>query len=158
MLQNDRWMSFAFSSFILIFSLAILISSILTLKIEAATTPILVGSILIVLTTIVVIKEFRSAKGLTVLKETNKNEDTSEEPSIVRPWWVMFLLAFAYYILVIYLGFFLSTILFLLIVPYIYKYKNWKVTIISCFVYMMVYWIGFEMLMEIRFPDGVLFS
>lgn len=156
MINNQRFYSFLLLFLILLISLVFLNLAITVLDPRVAEAPILVSCILIVLTIGSLIQERRAGRKDTVPAKEGSDNDAAE--TVNRSWWFMLILSVIYVIVVTVAGFFIATVVFLLVAPYLFRYKNWKVIILSCVILIFMYWIGFEKLMNIRLPGGILFS
>jgi putative tricarboxylic transport membrane protein len=153
--QKENYVPLLFNLFILLISLLFIGIAIGKLSSDAALAPILVCSLVIVLTLIAIVLDLRTIKNKVSSASTGDTE--VEEVQQKKPMMMILTLTCIYYLLVVYLGFFISTLAFLSMVPLLYKYKNYKFIIGSCIVLMLVYWVGFSVLMNIRFPKGILF-
>lgn len=152
---KQNYIPLIFNLLIFLVSLLFLIIALTDLSPSAALAPILVCSIVVALSVIAIFFDVKVIKKQLIAVSEDESEEEQSLQS--KPMWVILSLTIGYYASILYFGFFISTFLFLLIVPYIYKYKNWKFIVVSCIVFMLVYWVGFSMLMNIRFPKGILF-
>lgn len=153
MTRNQVMIPILLNLFILLLSLLFLILAITGLSPESASAPILVCSLTIIVAALAIVEDYRKKK-----KSANEEEGEGavEAEESQKPMWFILALTLIYYLLIMYVGFFVSTVLFLLVIPYVYKFRNWKLIIISTISMLIIYWAGFSWLMNVRFPSGLL--
>ncbi|MET3507192.1 tripartite tricarboxylate transporter TctB family protein [Halalkalibacter oceani] len=154
MTRNQVIVPILLNLFIMLLSLLFLILAITGLSSESASAPILVCALTIIVAAFAIVEDYRKKnKPATDEGEEEAAEETGESQ---KPMWFILALTLIYYLLIIYVGFFVSTVLFLLVIPYVYKFRNWKLIIISTISMLVIYWGGFSWLMNVRFPSGFL--
>ncbi|WP_158738224.1 tripartite tricarboxylate transporter TctB family protein [Alteribacillus sp. YIM 98480] len=154
--QQQSYVPVFFNLFIFLASILFLTLSFTSLSDESALAPILVCSIMAVLSAIAVLVDFRKARNEAVAGD-EEEEQTEEERKPKKPVWMIILFTLGYYLLIVNLGFFVSTVVFLVFIPIFYKYNKLKFVVLSMISFFIIYWVGFYMLMNVRFPQGLLF-
>ncbi|MCM3760284.1 tripartite tricarboxylate transporter TctB family protein [Alkalihalobacillus oceani] len=154
MTRNQVMIPILLNLFILLLSLLFLILAITGLSPESASAPILVCSLTIIVAALAIVEDYRKKNKPVTVEEGEGVAEEAEESQ--KPMWFILALTLVYYLLIMYIGFFVSTVLFLLVIPYVYKFRNWKLIIISTISMLIIYWVGFSWLMNVRFPSGLL--
>lgn len=155
MISNQRVLSIAFTYSMLLVSAVILFLSFTQLNPEVASVPKLISIAVIAMCIVSLIKEVKSVESSP--QDAAKGDGDEDSPAQRIPWWCMLVLSILYTVLIQVLGFFVATILFLVIVPYLHGFKKWTLILIYGISFLIIYWIGFEKLMQIRFPSSGIF-
>ncbi|HWQ40834.1 MAG TPA: tripartite tricarboxylate transporter TctB family protein [Desulfosporosinus sp.] len=93
------------------------------------------------------------------LDSDNQEEDAppiQAESQQGLEWYKMLFLCIAYVVCLMTVGFEISSFLFLLLVPRIMGYKNWKKTVIFSLVSTLVLYYSFTVLFKVKLPQGLI--
>ncbi len=113
---------------------------------NAANYPRTIAAIVILLTTILVLKELRGKA------TTSKQEDT-----ITKKLYISSVLSVLYVGLVAVTGYFIATPIFVISMTQLLGFKNLKATIITCIVLELVIYLAFKVALGVPVPSGMIF-
>lgn len=114
--------------------------------------------IMVILYPIIIWQEWKAAKKQKAKKEENVEEDTESETFVrlSRKVFLFMIFTFIYLVLMHYIGFIISTILYMPVLMYVFGTKSKKMLIVLPIVTAVVLFILFNNLLSIPLPQGVL--
>ena len=129
---------------------AVIFTLALSLSYAAGQVPRLVTGLGLVLTIFDLVSQIKDlVKG---------NSDEAEERVNGLKWYFCVLIAATYLASLVILGFIISTLIFLFLVPAILKYRKWKVNVIFSLVATLLLYFCFVYVFSVRLPEGLIFS
>lgn len=129
---------------------AVIFTISLSLSDAAGQLPRLVTGLGLILTILSLVSQIKDlVKG---------NSDEIEEVVKGLKWYFIALIAVTYLAGLVVLGFIISTLIFLFLVPVILKHRKWKVNFIFSLVTTFVLYLCFVYIFSVRLPQGLIFS
>jgi putative tricarboxylic transport membrane protein len=120
----------------------------------AGLVPKLVSGVAIILCLVQLTVEAKKLKAGAAKQEA----EPEEQPATTMRWYTMLMIVGIYIAGLELLGFAISTLLFLLITPYVMQQKKIKINIILAVVTTVIIYYGFVEVFYVRLPEGLLFE